>query len=98
MAELPLFALTLVPEYDEVIRKASQALLPGGRLVLLDFKMPESWPMWLVKIFAAFSRPFGVTMDLGNRHLWESVDNYLRTVTFRELYFGAIYICTGQAD
>lgn len=92
------FALTLVPEYDAVIKKAAQALNPGGRMVLLDFKMPEKWPLWLVKLFAAFSRPFGVTMDLGNRHLWESVDRYLRTVSYREFYFGAIYICAGQAD
>ena len=34
------FALTLVPEYDQVIRRASQALRHGGRMAVLDMKAP----------------------------------------------------------
>ena len=30
------FALTLVPEYAQVIRNAVSALVPGGRFVILD--------------------------------------------------------------
>ena len=91
------FALTLVPEYDTVIQHAA-AVLPNGKwLVILDFKMPDRWPMWLVKLLVVLTRPFGVTLDLGDRHLWESVDRYLKTVVFKELYFGAVYICAGQA-
>lgn len=91
------FALTLVPEYDAVIRRAAKALAPGGRLVVLDFKMPTGWPMWLVRTFAQLTRPFGVTMDLAERHLWESMGHHLEMVAFEELYFGSIFICAGRA-
>jgi ubiquinone/menaquinone biosynthesis C-methylase UbiE len=36
------FALTLVPEFDEVVRKGSEALRIGKRFVVLDFKMPSN--------------------------------------------------------
>jgi ubiquinone/menaquinone biosynthesis C-methylase UbiE len=91
------FALTLVPEYDRVIEKAAQALKKGRRLVILDFKLPN-WPAWLIDMFIVLTRPFGVTRDLGDRHLWESVSRHLETVVFKELYFGGVYICAGQAE
>ncbi len=37
------FAITLIPEFDDVIRKGAEALEPGGRFVVLDFKRP-AWP------------------------------------------------------
>jgi len=91
------FALTLVPEYDQVIKNSAAALPTGKRLVILDFKMPEKWPMWLIRFFVTLTRPFGVTLDLGERQLWESVEHYLTFVDFQELYFGGIYIAVGQA-
>lgn len=91
------FALTLVPEYDKVIQHAAAVLPNGKRLVILDFKLPDRWPMWLIKLLVILTRPYGVTLDLGDRHLWESVDRYLKTVVFKELYFGGAYICAGQA-
>jgi ubiquinone/menaquinone biosynthesis C-methylase UbiE len=91
------FALTLVPEYDQVIKNAASALPTGKRLVILDFKMPEKWPMWLVHLFVILTRPFGVTLDLGGRQPWKSVDRYLVPVEFKSLYFGGIYIGVGQA-
>lgn len=91
------FALTLMPEYDAVIERAAKALAPGGRLVVLDFKMPDRWPMWLIRTFAGLTRPFGVTMDLAERHLWKSIEHHLEMVAFKELYFGSIYICAGRA-
>ena len=90
------FALTLVPDYDRVIEHAARALGQGRRLVILDFKLPD-WPAWLINLFVVLTRPFGVTRDLGDRHLWESVDRHFDAVTFKELYFGGIYICAGQA-
>jgi len=40
---LSTFALTLVPQFDEVIRNGALALQPGKRFVILDFKMPSGW-------------------------------------------------------
>jgi hypothetical protein len=34
--------LSLVPEFDEVVRSGGLALLPGKRFVILDFTMPSS--------------------------------------------------------
>jgi hypothetical protein len=53
--------------------------------------------MWLIKLFVILTRPFGITLDLGERHPWESVDRHLETVVFKELYFGGVYICAGEA-
>jgi len=39
------FALTLVPEFESVIESASHSLAPDGRLVILDFKQPDRWPL-----------------------------------------------------
>jgi ubiquinone/menaquinone biosynthesis C-methylase UbiE len=94
---LSTFAITLVPEYDQVIRNGAAALAPGKRLVVLDFKKPERWPGRLIRLFVTLTRPFGVSLDLAQRHPWESVDRYLTVVQFRELYFGAVYLCAGEA-
>ena len=77
------FALILGPEYDPVIKNASAALPAGQRLVILGFKMPEKWPMWRIMFFVTLTRPFGVTLDLGQRQLWESAEPYLRVVDFK---------------
>lgn len=91
-------ALTLLPEYDAVIERASQALKPGGRLAVLDLKQPARWPMWLVRLAAWINKPFGVSLELAERHPWESVRRYLTETEFREYYFGAVYLCVGRKD
>lgn len=54
--------------------------------------------MGLVQFFIVLTRPFGITLDLGERHLWESVGRHLTAVAFEEYYFGAVYLSVGQAD
>jgi ubiquinone/menaquinone biosynthesis C-methylase UbiE len=91
------FALTLVPEYDKIIQKGASCLIPGRRLVILDFKKSENWPMWLLKLFVIFTRPFGVSRDLADRHPWGSIARYMTLIEFKELFFGGIYLCVGEA-
>mgnify|MGYP005846846277 CR=1 FL=1 len=90
------FALTLVPEYEEVIGKAAKALGNKGRLVVLDFKLPQNWPLWLVKLFAFVSRPFGVTLDLAERKPWKSMERHFSKVSMNEMYGGLVYIAVGS--
>ena len=90
------FAITLIPEYDKIIKKGAGALSPGKRLVVLDFKLPDSWPMWLIKFFVVLTRPFGVTLDLADRHPWESIDRYLVLKELKSFYFGSIYNAAGE--
>jgi len=90
------FALTLVPEYDRIIQKGAAALSPNARFVIVDFKKPDKWPRWMIKSFVILTRPFGVSLDIADRHPWESVARYMTMVEFRELYFGALYLCVGE--
>lgn len=89
-------AITLVPEYDLVIRRASQALVPGGRIAIFDMKEPDRWPEWLIRLAAWLNKPFGVSLELANRHAWESVRSYLTEVEYKEYYFGALYLSVGE--
>jgi ubiquinone/menaquinone biosynthesis C-methylase UbiE len=91
------FAITLVPEYDEVIRRAVSALAPGRRIVILDFKLPERAPDWLVDLGVWIMRPFAVTRDLAVRHPWESVQRYAFRPSMSECYWGFAYIAAGEA-
>jgi len=90
------FAITLVPEYDEIIQQGAAALIPGGRCVILDFKIPSNALALLAPIAILITRPFGVSPDLSDRHPWESVRRYCRSVTTEELYGGFAYIVTGE--
>lgn len=94
---LSTFAITLAPTYDDILRRAADALAPGGRLAVLDLKLPERWPMWLIRTAAWANRPYGVTVELGTRHPWESIRRYTDEVLFREFYFGALYLSVGTA-
>lgn len=44
-----------------------------------------------------FFRPFAVTLDLADRHPWESMATHMKKVTMSERYFGSAYIATGVA-
>ncbi len=90
------FALAIVPEFDEVIRNGCMALSPGSRWVIMDFKMPSNWLSRLAPLLVFLVRPFGFTLDLTSRHLWESMARYLQSVTQTELYMGFAYIVVGE--
>ena len=91
------FAITLVPEYDQVIGAAAKALKPGGKIAILDLKLPEWNPRWLSRVAVAVTRPFGVTLDLAGRHPWESVARYFNDVRREDYYFGFGYLAVGTA-
>ena len=91
------FALTLVPEFDEVIARARRALSPDGKLVLLDLKRPEGRTELLFDLSLLVTRPFAVSADLADRHPWESVERHFEDSRFEEMYLGLAYIATGRA-
>jgi len=91
-------ALTLVPEYDTIIERASRALRPEGRLAILDMREPSGWPPWLIRFAAWLNTPFGVSLDLAERRPWESIRRRLTETHYREYYFGALYLCAGKKD
>jgi demethylmenaquinone methyltransferase/2-methoxy-6-polyprenyl-1,4-benzoquinol methylase len=90
------FALTLVPEYEAIIERASHTLTDGGRFVILDFKKPKRWPLWIIKFGVAIGKPFGVSLDLAERKPWEIIKKYFRNVTVTEIFGGFVYIAVGE--
>jgi ubiquinone/menaquinone biosynthesis C-methylase UbiE len=57
-----------VPEYNRVIQSAAQALAPDGRLVMLDAKKPEAWPLWLFKLLLKIKKPLGLSIKYFDNH------------------------------
>lgn len=93
---LSTYALTLVPSYDDVIRRGAYALIPGGRFVVVDIKVPRAWPDPMLRLVARLCHPFGVTLAQGARHPWESLARHLRLVVMEERYLGTTYIAAGE--
>ena len=85
-----------MPEYDRVIAAAAAALAPGRRFVLLDLKRPSRASEALVRPMVWLTRPFGVTLDIADRHPWESLARHLRLCSFEEFYFGFAYLAVGE--
>jgi len=91
------FAITLIPEFDKVIKNGCEALSPGKRWVVLDFKAPSNWLSSLTPILIfLLVHPFGGTIEAAARHPWESINKYLKNTSFTKLYMGLIYIATGE--
>ena len=64
---------------------------------MLDFRNPGSWPLWLIEFWLVITQPFGVTLDLADRHPWEAIDRYLINSRLKKHYFGSVYIAVGEA-
>jgi len=92
------FALTLVPEFDEVVRNGALRLAPGKRFVILDFKKPSGWLMKkaapaLAKLLTG---SFGGTIEMASRKPWRSLEEHLALIQFTNLYLGGAYIAAGE--
>jgi len=97
---LSTFALSLIPECGEVICNGAEALSAGGRWVILDLKIPENWPKWLVSLIVPIVRPFAVTDEWVMRRPWETIQQAagecLTDLSRSELYLGVSYILGGS--
>ena len=92
-AVISTFALTLVPEYKVVIDRASTALGISKKMVIGDFRLP-AWPNPLIRLAVLLTSPFGVSLELGQRHPWETMQNIFGNLEMQTYYFGAVYIAS----
>jgi len=94
---LSTFALTLVPEYEEIIARGARSLRRGGRWVVADLKLPAGgWQKALLPSLLPLFRPFGVTLDLAERHPWESLRRQMNGFGMQEHYFGFTYVAWAE--
>ncbi len=95
---LSTFALILVPECGQVVRNACQALVPGGRLVVLDMAWPAAWPGWFRHLLF-FLRSYGVTDEVLRRRpwetIWKAVEESLVDTTRKVFFMGGFYLAAG---
>jgi ubiquinone/menaquinone biosynthesis C-methylase UbiE len=98
-AILSTYALTQVPECGEVIAHGAAALSGGGHWVVLDLKVPDNAPRWLVQPGTALVRPFGSIDEWIVRRPWEvirtAMHDTLADLSWTELVFGTAFLAAG---
>ena len=96
------YALSQVPECAEVIAHGAAALAGGGRWVVLDLKVPDNTPAWLVQLGTAIVRPFASLDEWFTRRPWEAIRAAMQTeladVSWTELSFGTAFLAAGSRD
>lgn len=87
--------LTLVPECDQVVFNAYNALLPGGSLVVLDMAWPKIIPIWFRHVLF-FLRPYGVTGEVLRSRPWDIVlrttRQYFKEIKYEKFWMGFFYL------
>ncbi len=101
-AVLSTYALTQVPGCGVVVAHAAAALRPGGRLAVLDLKVPAATPGWLSRLGVAVVGVAGSSASLDEwiaRRPWEEIRAAARSslvgTTWAELCFGTAFLVSG---
>lgn len=90
------FALEMVPEYDDVVARACEALAAnGGRIAVMGLREPPNCPRWAVTLGIAVTRPFGVSRAYTHMRPWEAVRRHAEEVHHETMLFGAVYLSVG---
>jgi demethylmenaquinone methyltransferase/2-methoxy-6-polyprenyl-1,4-benzoquinol methylase len=89
------FSLSMMPEPGVVIARAAMALPLDGRLAVLDFRIPEAWPVAVRRSALALAAPLGETWAMAERDLREPMRQHLDLDTDEAYYFGAAYVAAG---
>jgi ubiquinone/menaquinone biosynthesis C-methylase UbiE len=99
-AILSTYAMTQVPECEEVIAHGAKALSGGGRWAVLDLKVPGNTPGWLAQLGTAIVRPFASIDEWTMRRPWEAIRvamaEELADFSWTELFFGTAFLAAGS--
>jgi len=82
--------------FDEVIAKIAATLVPGGRFVLLDLRMPDNWLRHLAPALIWLVRPFAVSLEVTKRQPWKALRQHFPQYSYQMGYLGIVYIAIGQ--
>lgn len=100
-AVLSTYALTQVPECGQVVAHGAAALSGGGRLVILDLKVPDSTPAWLSRLGVAAVRTSASLDEWVVRRPWDTIRaasvESLADPSWTELCFGTAFLAAGSA-
>jgi len=99
-AILSTYALSQVPGCAAVITHGAAALSAGGRLAVLDLKVPGRTPQWLAQLGTAMVRPFAAIDEWMTRRPWETIragmQEELADLAWTELCFGTAFLAAGS--
>ncbi|MFF1879455.1 class I SAM-dependent methyltransferase [Leifsonia sp. NPDC058230] len=100
-AILSTYALTQVPECGQVIAHGAAALSDGGRLVVLDLKLPDRTPGWLSRLGIAAVRTSASPDEWIMRRPWATIraamHDELADPSWTELCFGTAFLAGGSS-
>ena len=91
---------SLLPEPSQVVAHGAAALSAGGRLVVLDLKIPDNTPRWLTQLGIATAGRSGALDEWIVRRPWEAIraamQEELADPSWTELCFGTAYLAAGS--
>jgi len=95
------YALTQVPGCERVIANGAAALSAGRRLAVLDLKIPDRTPRWLLR-FGIAVVPTSASLDEWVTYRpWETirtaVEDELAGASWTELCFGTAFLAVGTS-
>jgi ubiquinone/menaquinone biosynthesis C-methylase UbiE len=95
---LSTFSMYLVPDSETVIRRGAAALRPGGRLAILDAKLPDQPPAWTAVFPKWREQPFGIDPKFLVQRPMDFIRRHLKEILYREYYFGYLYFSVGRKN
>jgi ubiquinone/menaquinone biosynthesis C-methylase UbiE len=95
---LSTFSMYLVPDSEAVIRRGAAALRPGGRLAILDAKLPDQPPAWTAVFPKWREQPFGIDPKFLVQRPMDFIRRHLNEILYREYYFGYLYFSVGRKN
>jgi len=99
-AILSTYALSKVPECGDVIARGAAALRQGGRWAVVDLKVPNNTPRWLLQLGIATVRPIGSPDAWVGRRPWDTIrtalQDTLADLSWTELFMGTAFLAAGR--
>jgi len=99
-AVMSTYAMSQVPECAQVIAHGAAALSAGGRWAVLDLKVPDRTPGWLIRLSTALVLPHASIDEWIMRRPWDAIraamQHELTDPSWTELTFGTAFLAAGS--